>query len=185
MDTLFRIVYGFITTLFVLVAFVMVASVVPLPWQTSMKVVLSGSMEPAIPTGSVVFIKQNDTYTTGDVITFFNHEDTNASIPTTHRIVSVRAVEGNYIFATKGDANTTPDITEVPQDRIIGAVFFSVPLLGYLVSFAKTTLGFVLLVVVPAMLVILEESKTIVREIKERRGRRAGGAPPSAPTPVS
>ncbi len=185
MNTLFRIIYGFITTLFVLVAFVMVASVIPLPWKTSMKVVLSGSMEPTISTGSVVFIKPNSAYTIGDVITFMNRGDTNASIPTTHRIVSVRAVEGSYIFTTKGDANNTPDVTEVPQDRVIGTVFFSIPLLGYLVSFAKTTLGFLLLVVVPAVLVILEEMKTIVREIKERMVRRDGGAPPSTPTPIS
>ena len=50
-------------------------------------VVLSGSMEPAYQTGSVIYVKEADTdgLEAGDVITFYLNEDTIA----THRIIEV------------------------------------------------------------------------------------------------
>ena len=70
--------------------------------------VVSGSMEPAIPTGSLVYVKyiQPEEIQTEDVIAFYG-TDADGSI-VTHRVVSNSAAMGNFI--TKGDANSDNDM---------------------------------------------------------------------------
>jgi len=73
-------------------------------------VVQSGSMEPAIHTGSVVMVKPASDYKIGDVITFGEVSKTKA--PITHRIYDIKVVDGNPVYITKGDANNAPDARE-------------------------------------------------------------------------
>ena len=73
-------------------------------------VVLSGSMEPAYPTGSLIYVKEVDVHQLKekDVITFMIDEDTIA----THRIIEVLVDEEDSSvvrFRTQGDANDSPD----------------------------------------------------------------------------
>ena len=68
-------------------------------------IVLSGSMETAIYTGDLVFVKIVDTdkLNVGDVIAFRNEVDT----VTTHRIINIVDKNGKIYFETKGDNNNT------------------------------------------------------------------------------
>lgn len=134
------------------------------------KIVKSGSMAPKIPTGSVVLIQPETAYNVGDVITFGN--DSPTSIPTSHRIVSERVQDGVTYYTTKGDANNAPDQNETPGDKIIGKVTYSLPAVGYILAFSKTQLGFTLLVLIPAALVILYELIGIVKEVQAMRKRK-------------
>ena len=134
------------------------------------KIVRSGSMEPAIHTGSIVLIKPATTYNVGDVITF--GKDTRTSVPTTHRIVSTRTENGTAYFNTKGDANEDVDGAETPLNKVIGQVIFTVPYVGYILAFAKTSFGFALLIGIPATLIICYEIISIVGEIKVIFGRK-------------
>ncbi len=146
-----------------------------------LKIVRSGSMEPAVLTGSVVLIQPATDYKVGDVITF--GDDTRTSIPTTHRIVSVRTDGAATYYETKGDANEDIDPSETPTSKIIGRVIFSLPYAGYILAFSKTQLGFSLLVLIPAALIILYEAISIVREVKvilRRRRRKDEGDEPDA-----
>ncbi len=139
-----------------------------------LKIVRSGSMEPAIMTGSVVLIQPANDYKVGDVITF--GADTRTSIPTTHRIVTVRTDGATTYFGTKGDANEDVDAGETSLSKVIGRVIFSAPYAGYVLAFSKTQLGFALLVLIPAALIIVYEAISIVREVKLMlRLRRKGG----------
>ena len=122
-------------------------------------VVLSGSMEPTIKTGSIVVVKPQSSYQTGDVITF--SEKNNPKITTTHRVFGIN--DGGFI--TKGDANNSTDSARVATGQIIGKTIFSVPYLGYPVSFAKTQQGLLLLVIIPAIIIIYSEILTIKNEI--------------------
>jgi signal peptidase I len=101
--------------------------------------VISGSMEPAIPTGSVVYVKEveADTIETNDVIAFYSDTDSGAII--THRVVSNRIVSGEFV--TKGDANDAEDVTPVSYDRLLGKVVLSVPYLGAALALVATTKG--------------------------------------------
>lgn len=128
-------------------------------------VVQSGSMEPAIGTGSVVFVADvpADTIAEGDVITF---SDSQAGPTTTHRVIEKYQAETSIRFRTKGDANEDLDPEPVYRDEIVGVVTFSVPLVGYLIAFAQTRLGWVVFVVIPVVLLIVSELWTLYEAIE-------------------
>lgn len=90
--------------------------------------VVSGSMEPGIPTGSLVYIKdmEPEDVETGHVIAYYGGRDTNVII--THRVVENRVTKGEFI--TKGDANRTEDMNPVSYDHFLGRVELSIPKLG-------------------------------------------------------
>ncbi len=133
-------------------------------------VVQSGSMQPEIKIGSVVMVKPMDDYEIGEVITFGPYGKTKP--PTTHRIYDIKVVDGEPRYITKGDANNAPDQREIQKKDIIGKVLFSVPYLGYAVDFVKKPLGFMLIIVVPAALIIFDEVRKIYGEIKKKKAEK-------------
>ena len=105
-------------------------------------VVLSGSMEPTYPVGSLIYVKSTDykQLKVGDPITFLVSEDTVA----THRIIEVLPDEDdpNTIrYFTKGDANDAPDGSSVHYKNIIGKPVFSIPYLGYVSNYIQAPPG--------------------------------------------
>ena len=122
--------------------------------------VLSGSMEPVFGAGDAVVIRNIDPtkVNVGDIITFRNPG--NESVIVSHRVVQVE--QGSQpIFSTKGDANEEADNYKVSSDNLTGLVTLSLPLVGYFAGFAKTRMGLVLLLIVPGLLVILNEMRRI------------------------
>ncbi len=96
--------------------------------------VVSGSMEPSIPTGSLVVVLPVDPVAirVGDVITYTSPD---APYPTlTHRVLSIIQTSQGVAFQTKGDANLTLDPFEVSYARKGGRVVLAVPWLGYLMA---------------------------------------------------
>lgn len=124
-------------------------------------IVESGSMSPALSAGTLVLSKQSKTYNVGDIITFVRPSTTGESV--THRIVNKAP---NAQFITKGDANSTADLSLVDRGHIIGKAIFSVPYLGFILSFARSLPGLLLFLFLPAGLFILGEMQTMYREIK-------------------
>lgn len=100
--------------------------------------VLSGSMEPEYPVGSLIYVKSVD-YTqleAGDVITFMMDETTVA----THRIVEVVADEEDSSvlrYCTKGDANEMADGSLVHYKNVVGTPIFTIPWLGYVANYIQ------------------------------------------------
>lgn len=102
-------------------------------------VVLSGSMEPVYHTGSVIYVKSADAdaLEAGEVITFYATGKTVA----THRIIEVVEEDGNIRYRTKGDANEIADGSLVDSEDIIGTPVFSIPYLGYALSYIQSPPG--------------------------------------------
>lgn len=98
------------------------------------KTVLTGSMEPAIPVGSIVITKEQSSYEIEDIISF---QEEGAII--THRIISIDRER----YITKGDANNVADTEEVQQKQILGKVILTIPLLGYLVMWLMSPVGII------------------------------------------
>ena len=98
--------------------------------------VVSGSMEPEIPVGSVAYVKdaEPETIETGDVIAF----QRGGSV-ITHRVVKNKKIEGT--FTTKGDANEKEDMDEVPYTALIGKVTAHYPVLGGLLELYTSRIG--------------------------------------------
>ena len=155
--------------LIILVAILLVISVFPITGNIKFLVVQSGSMEPAIHTGSIVIIKPADTYKIGEVITFGTFTKTKS--PITHRIYDIKVIEGVPSYITKGDANNTPDAGEVLNKDVLGKVVISVPYLGYAVDFAKKPIGFALIIIIPAAIIIFDEVKKVIKEIKNKNAQ--------------
>ncbi len=155
-------------TLFALVAIgvLVVGSILPIFGSNRVFVVQSGSMEPAIPTGSVILVGVAPSYGMGDIVTW---QPARGGTPITHRIVRILPEEGGVgaRYQTKGDANQADDEVIV-ESQILGSVKFSLPYLGYPVSFAKQPLGFVLLILIPSLLIIFDEILNLKREFAKR-----------------
>lgn len=103
-------------------------------------VVVSGSMEPAIPVGSMVYSRPVDpaTLQPGDVIVFYN-TDQKDSVPITHRVVENHRESSEII--TKGDANENVDMYPAAYINIVGKVVAHIPKLGLPASLLATTTG--------------------------------------------
>ncbi|MCU0631269.1 MAG: signal peptidase I [Methanoregulaceae archaeon] len=131
-------------------------------WRT--EVVISGSMEPALKTGSVVIVRPVDLLTIqqGDIVMFSSLDKKSL---TTHRVVKIEQETG-LAFITKGDANNNPDITAVSPDQVVGIVAFTIPYLGFLAGFIKTPLGFILFFLIPAVVLLGREMLDIWRAME-------------------
>ena len=167
---IFSIVYYVVLAVVIAVAVILVLPVLPIQGNIQTKVVLSGSMEPAIHVGSVIVIKPEDTYAVGDVVTF--GKDTKTNIPTTHRLFASHIQNGVLYYQTKGDANEDPDAREITSKDIEGKVLFSIPYLGYFIDFAKRPLGFFIIIILPAAFIVLDELRKIYIEMRNMRGKK-------------
>ncbi|MGB9960139.1 MAG: signal peptidase I [Candidatus Bathyarchaeales archaeon] len=148
-----------------LIIFLVFYRPVALLGDTRYEPVYTGSMEPAIPVGSIVVIKPAvpETLTVGDIICFKIEAESPTTV--THRIIDVT----NEGFKTKGDANEDPDPWTVKKQDVVGKVIAVIPYIGYLGYFIRTPIGFILLIIIPATILILIEIKNIIKEIKKQK----------------
>lgn len=105
-------------------------------------VVLSPSMEPKYPTGSLIYLVDVDPakLEVEDVITYRISENTTA----THRIKEIVPDEEDpsiVRFRTKGDNNDIYDDNLVEFKQVEGKVIFCIPFLGYLAMYIQSPQG--------------------------------------------
>jgi signal peptidase I len=116
-------------------------------------VIRGGSMEPAIPLGSLVVLDPGvpADLQVGDVVSF---QATNGTT-VTHRVTRLASLGSTPSFGTKGDANADPDPVITPASAIIGRVAWSVPGAGYLVTLLSVPSGFLAVFLMAATLLCL------------------------------
>lgn len=127
--------------------------------------VVSGSMEPAIPVGSAVYVKPADPaeIAPGEVIAF----QSGGSV-VTHRVVQNDPAEEQLV--TKGDANAQPDLRPVRYREVLGRVVRRVPMLGGLISSYTDGTG-------RSYLIALALAGALLSLVGSWMGRRAKAAP--------
>lgn len=135
-------------------------------------IVQSGSMEPELHVGALVYVSKADTADlgVGDVITFRLSEDTLA----THRIIEVVQDSGSVAFRTKGDANEFEDSNLVAPENVVGRVRFSIPELGYLVTYIQQPPGTYIAFCVVAGLLVLTVLPDILFEDTSKKKKSKG-----------
>ncbi len=131
-------------------------------------IVLTGSMQPALKPGSVVYTERQQFYSEGDIITFKNSQ----SETVTHRIVSVTKINDVIAYRTKGDANNAADETIVPMANVIGSVRFSLPYVGFAVTYVRTLPGLIGLIIIPGLFLVGYELHNIKREIEKQTEKK-------------
>lgn len=95
-------------------------------------VVLTDSMEPGLPVGTLVVSRpvEPDRIRTGSVITYQLRSGQEQLV--THRVVGIgMTVGGERTYLTQGDANDVPDTQPVRDVQVRGAVWYQVPYLGH------------------------------------------------------
>ena len=114
--------------------------------------VLSGSMEPTYPTGSLLYVRKTapEEVTVGQPITFVLNEDL---VVATHRVIAIDAE--NQYFYTKGDANEAADGAPVHFNNLIGVPVFHVPYLGYVANYVQKPPGLYVTIAAGAVLLLL------------------------------
>ncbi len=98
--------------------------------------ILTGSMRPDMPPGTLVVAKPVNTRDIGigTVVTY--QLDSGKATAITHRVVGLaQDHKGRPLFTTQGDANPIPDEKSVMPIQIKGARWYYVPYLGYVNSF--------------------------------------------------
>lgn len=129
--------------------------------------VISGSMEPEIETGSLVYIGpvEPQDVQVDDVIAFYGGRDSNAII--THRVVENRVIMGEFI--TKGDANQTNDMNPVPYDELIGRVELIIPKFGVVAQMLSGVQGKIAAGCMIALAVVLHGVAAVLDRTKKEK----------------
>ena len=137
--------------------------------------VATGSMEPTIPTGSLLICKEEviDNIKVGDIICFRSKESNMLGQVITHRVTKVmRDEEGMRYLETAGDANPSADGFYVTESNLIGKVSFYTKYgnpIASVFSFVTSRMGFLACIVFPVLIIsslIMRDSvKTIRKEL--------------------
>lgn len=136
--------------------------------------VLTGSMEPTYPPGTLVVARETsaDGLRVGDVITF----QLRSGEPrvATHRIVGIGAdADGDPLFVTRGDANDLPDADPVRPVQIVGKLWYAVPYVGWVNNVINGTAR-AWIVPMAALALIAYGGVMVAQALRERRARRVG-----------
>lgn len=130
--------------------------------------VISPSMTPNIDVYDVVFVKNTseEDLKVDDVITFYSSNEFFGDTPITHRIVEILDVPNTgTMYRVKGDANESADAEKVIPSNVIGKVIFKIPKLGKVQFFLASKKGWLLAILVPAIIIILYDIFKLIRLI--------------------
>lgn len=127
--------------------------------------VKTGSMEPEIHQGSLVYVK---TYKSSDA--FFNDIEVGTDITyklndkdyVTHRIVTINEKEN--MIQTSGIISNAA-IEDISYNQVVGKVIFTIPVVGYIVRICQTWYFWTMFVLV---IVIVYISKLLIKELKKK-----------------
>jgi len=137
--------------------------------------VLTQSMEPGLPPGTLVVIRPTpvDEIRVGDVITYQISSGEAAVV--SHRVVSKTYADGELTFVTKGDNNDTADPAPVRPVQVRGTLWYSLPLLGWVNSLLNGANRTIVLAVVAGGL-FLYAAVSVGGAVRDRRKKTDAAA---------
>lgn len=138
--------------------------------------VLTQSMEPRLPPGTLVVIRPTpvDDIRVGDVITYQIRSGDAAVV--SHRVVSKTYVDGELTFITKGDNNDANDPEPVRTVQIRGALWYSIPMLGWVNNVLHGPNRVVVVAVVAGGLFVYAIATTVAAARAKRRRARTSAS---------
>ncbi len=121
--------------------------------------------------GSLAVVREADALevSLGDIINYRTEISPNDTA--TKRVVEVSREEGLQ-FIVRGDGSGDSQTVTVPADNVLGKVLFSIPYYGYLVDYVQTSLGLILLIFVPGVIIIVYQIIKIAKHLSS--GRKSG-----------
>ena len=144
--------------------------------------VISGSMEPAIETGSYIIIRETESENLqiGDIITFISKEPAIYGMYNTHRIYDIckDTYTGETLFITKGDAHEDTDGYPVMKDQIVGKLVKVLPFgksIGKLLTHLSNNYVYFGIVIVPLAICLISYIVQLVKTIFENEDEEKEG----------
>lgn len=133
----------------------------------SLYTIITPSMTPNINVYDVVVdvkVDKPEDIKINDVITFYSNIPGVRGGTITHRVIAInKDVNGNYKYLTKGDYNLVDDGVNVGFDKIVGKVALRIPQLGRVQFFMASKLGWLLVILIPALYIIIKDILKIVK----------------------
>ncbi len=120
--------------------------------------IVSPSMEPFIKVYDVIIdrkVKANEELKVGDVITFYSSSLNTDGYTITHRIYDIKISDGKTYYITKGDNNQSVDVGSISRENIVGKMVYKINGLGKIQFFLSSKLGWILIILIPALCFIL------------------------------
>lgn len=127
--------------------------------------VLTGSMEPAIETDSLILVRRiaPSEVKKDDIISFYSKDPSHGGAVNTHRVISVEQDGELWYYTTKGDANQIADKYIVTSNELIGKVIFTSHPLGIFVRLLANPLIFIPVILIPLFVILLSNLIRTVR----------------------
>jgi signal peptidase len=156
----------------IVLAVMVVAVIIPKVTGATPLTVLTSSMEPALPPGTLLIVRPVDTSTVliGDVITYQIESGQPAVV--THRVTAVTSnSDGELTFTMQGDNNDSAD-PPVIADQIQGRLWYSLPMIGYLSTFINGPSRVWILPVVAGAMILYAVGAIVLGLIDAAKKRR-------------
>lgn len=128
-----------------------------MPFNKTIAVVLTGSMEPTIGVNDLIVVEKTNDYEVNDIVVYQI-----GNMLVVHRII---AIDGEMVI-TAGDNNDGED-TPINIKSINGEVVDIIPHLGLVLKIVKSPIGLVVIVTLAVILLILSYKKEKKEENKD------------------
>lgn len=164
--------------LLLLAGLAVVLIVVPKATGSMPLTVLTRSMEPTLPPGTLVVVRPTPLadIRIGDVVTYQIASGDPAVV--THRVVAVASSsDGARTFVLRGDGNAQPDPAPVTAPQVRGVVWYSVPWVGYVNQVVNGSRGWLIPTIAGVLLTYgaVMIALGTVSALRRRRRRRVRG----------
>jgi len=121
-----------------------------MPFNKTIAVVLTGSMEPTIKTTDLIVVEKTDDYQIDDIVVY---QDGNKLV--VHRIVKI---DGDIVI-TAGDNNGGSEDAPIKMSAIQGEVINIIPYVGQVLKIIKSPIGIIILIALSVCLIVLSYKK--------------------------
>lgn len=126
-------------------------------------VIISGSMQPELNIGDIVFVKKELDLHEGDIISFRQGQSV-----ITHRINKVIDEDGKIVYQTKGDNNNIEDSGTITAETIEGKVIWKLPKLGNVSLFLQNKMIIIFITLLLYMYISISGSREKKRKERKR-----------------
>ena len=154
--------------------------VVPAVTKSVPLTVLTGSMEPGLPPGTLLIVRHVDPADIhiDDVVTYQIRSGEPGVI--THRVIAITTTtSGERSFTLQGDNNGAPDADQVREEQVQGRLWYSLPYLGWVNNAVGGDLRTTVIPVIAAAC-LLYAAWAVLSGLGDRRKKMkadAGGSP--------
>lgn len=129
----------------------------PMLFNTGIATVRTGSMEPSVPTGSLILFRKANSYFPNDIVVYKDP----SGLAITHRIQTIE----HGIVVAKGDANNTAD-APFKEDLILGRVDLVLPFWGQFFAFLQHPVFLITCAALFCLIIVLY----LIKPIKKGNG---------------